>query len=363
MSLSYKSIVTLAENNIRTKKYIPKGNFIDFLAYNFPDEMTYSFDDLIENNTKQRVYNIVQRIYKYNNIEPDDRQTLSAFGDIDYVGTSNGIIHFNPGMVKDLNDSELAFVFSHEIAHNLCGHEILYNKLSSIHNEISSFFAVEKNDYFNSLLVRSFEYEADAVGVFLCKDIVEDAYAYRSESGKFQFLFWKDMEEFNLFSSHASSCDRVAYLDKIDFSNYKFQISDYKKRLKEINDVNSIEDKIKAEMFYYKKLSDMFTFENMVFQKRVNNLDNLSDERRFQYERAIKSLVDFNKKFGKRLQVLSDNRLSYRRYSENYFIKNLLLLKDGQQKIKDSLSFTKRAKILTHNLFKKGKEDILEWQW
>lgn len=360
MAISIEHFVHMAEKGVRQRDYIFKGNLLDYAAYNFPDNLTYRINEAEDMMERSRFASCMRNVYEANSIGTDDRQTPLPFGDVEYIGTVNEQIFFNTILTKEDTMEELTFAVSHEIAHNLCYHNELLMELGKIHQELDVAFGTKDTKFMN-VLERAFEYESDAVGLYLYRQTGGNPLVYRSEIVKFSFLAKEDMDENYLAATHASSVDRIAFLDSIDFDKFKFSIEDYRNRLAKIKSAKTIEEKLEIESFYYRKLMEMFSFESKGIQERIIQLESLPKERKFQYSRALETLKTINKNLLSESKTMP-NALSYRTQANNVFLKNLLLIEKGQQHIEKSLSTFTKAKLVARSIVNKTKKEITEWQ-
>ena len=340
--LSVKSRVYTAENNVRVREYLPVGNTLDYAAYNFPKVQKFKIGFEEDLEERRRVSDTLCKIYDANNIPDSDRQTPVVSDSVDYLGTINGMIYFDPATTKDLTNDELAYALSHEVAHNLCSHSEIQKKMYSVHKELDTVLNI-KDEQFDTVLCRTLEYEADIFGGVLCKKAGFDVYAYRTETGKHNYQFEKDIGEFNLFSTHPSVADRIALLDSIDFNHLKFDKKKFDNRLERINNAVSLEDKLNLESDFYSKFSVVFLYEGKKIQKRIDKIESLSDERKLQYDRALKSLKLSYKN-------IPANAVEYRRMFTSQLFHNLSLVRKAKHKISENLSLHKKIHVIVNNI-------------
>lgn len=356
MAISVSSQILGSVHEAQKLVYSFNGNLLDKIVYNFPKDIVYESSFYELNDSIYRVSNISKKIYEKNNIPDRYRQIFIGISNTDYSDNDGENIRINLVKVKFLNDDELASLLSHEIAHKLCGHSELIEELISIHSVLNK----EYHDNDNSFIFgvrRVFELEADKVGIYLAKNAGYDEFAYKTELGKFEPQPVTDIEEYNIFSSHPSIFDRLKFLDSIDFSNYQFDIKKAEKRVSDIKKAISLSDKANIEAYYYEKVGTLFAYESANIKNRIDKINFLSNERKFQYQRALSTLESTLK------NIISNPKfyVSYRELPLKQFLKNRDFINQAKFELQKNLNKTTKLKIIFKNSLNKTKETFNEW--
>lgn len=336
-----------------------KGGFIDKAVYGFPKPFVFTLMEDERYEVERRIFNIGEKVFGLSGRNQDEMifyQTTSAFG-IDYAQISSiGELQINPVKMKYLSDDELAYVLGHEATHLFCKHFRMGDILKDIVKENECYFGKSDDSFFTGLS-RYFEFEADRIGVSLAVNAGFNPFGYRTEMGKYSFLFDQDSSGFDMRNTHPSDIDRIRYLDGKNFVKRDFDFDYFRKRLSDMEQIlksNDKNEKIMLEAFYYGKIKDVFYRTKNGLSEQFGLMKRILDKvRLFQYERALR-------KSSQTVQKVSESGPNHRKMMQDEVAECHEIINDTKKFVDEKLCVKDRAKVLGRNI-KNRMREVNEW--
>lgn len=219
--------------------------------------------------------------------------TYNAFSVVDKnfppgVAFLNNGFRFDYMYTERFTKPELAFVYGHEIGHQLSYHILIMNYIDMIHkkicNQISDVIGgqLDKDVIFLNAVAMKQEFEADLLGASLATKA-----GYHSEISALEKIGNGLLDLPYIFDEHPYTPDRIQYLLEHPLFEYKSDIA-MKEYVFLSNLCSRISDKISPEDFVF-----MCDVENKYISEAHNNLlgrQQFLEERKFLIEEAISVL-------------------------------------------------------------------------
>ena len=279
------------------------GDLFTKVAFDCPKPIVIEMSEEQVKTELDRVRTILNKIVKSNGLEDFKVHRMGGLMNLD--SGFGGCINVNPLFSHTLSDNGLAFVLSHEIAHNICRHFSEQMVAMFQLDKVNIHFNAHDDSVFSGLL-KSHEMEADKIGISLAMNAGFD------KSGAKEFLLSNDFYNFdkNLYLSyfpyayceHPSPEVRVALIDDFIKNNNNFNVDTkyYDDRFNQFRDLAlnpDIRVKYNAEKQLAKRILPDLEKEKDYYIESISKSLYLPKEEKIKISHLLKDIQESRTKF------------------------------------------------------------------